>query len=237
MPKTLLFDLDGTLIENSMETFLPPYFSALTKKLTDLVPPERLIEQQTASTRVMAANNDPTRTNAQVFAADFFPKIGVPQEKLMPLLDDFYAHEYCDLQVFTKPVEAAQNVLARAFERRHPVVIATAPLFPIGALKQRLKWGGLGDFPFTLITDFETMHACKPNPAYYREIAAGTKVEPQDCVMIGNDVQMDILPSRRAGMKTFWITDAGGMPTDVPSDWRGTLADFGELLDSGELNE
>lgn len=25
MPKTLLFDLDGTLIENSMDTFLPPY--------------------------------------------------------------------------------------------------------------------------------------------------------------------------------------------------------------------
>ena len=159
MPKTLLFDLDGTLIENSMDTFLPPYFAALTQKLAGLVPPERLIEQLTASTRLMAANSDPTRTNAEVFVEDFFPKIGVPQEKLMPLLEDFYAHEYCDLQVFTKPVEAAQDVLARAFERRHPVVIATAPLFPIGALKQRLKWGDLGNFPFTLITDFETMHA------------------------------------------------------------------------------
>ena len=81
------------------------------------------------------------------------------------------------------------------------------------------------------------MHACKPNPAYYREIAERVRTEPGNCVMIGNDVQMDILPARRAGMKTFWITDAGGMPTDVPSDWRGTLADFGELLESGELAE
>jgi hypothetical protein len=28
-------------------------------------------------------------------------------------------------------------------------------------------------------------------------------------------------------MKTFWITDAGSMATDVPADWRGTLADWG----------
>ena len=235
MSKTLLFDLDGTLIENSMDTFLPPYFAALTKKLADLVPPERLIEQLTASTRLMAANNNPTRTNAQVFAADFFPKIGVPQEKLMPLLEDFYAHEYCDLQVFTKPVEAARAVLTRAFEQHHPVVIATAPLFPIGALKQRLKWGDLGDFSFMLITDYETMHASKPNPAYYREIAARAKVEPADCVMIGNDVQMDILPARLVGMKTFWVTSVRESSPDVPADWRGTLADFGAQLEHEEI--
>ena len=237
MPKTLLFDLDGTLIENSMDTFLPPYFASLTKKLAHRVPPQRLIDQLTASTRAMAANNNPAQTNAQVFAVDFFPKLGVPQEELMPLLDDFYAHEYCALRAFTKPVQAARSVLIRAFERHHPVVIATAPLFPIGALKERLKWGDLDDFPFTLITDFETMHASKPNPAYYREIAARVKAEPRDCVMIGNDAQMDIVPARRAGMKTFWIADSGGLPTDVPSHWRGTLADFGELLERGELDD
>ena len=133
-----------------------------------------------------------------------------------------------------KPVEAAQDILAHAFERHHPVVIATAPLFPIGALTQRLKWGNLADLPFTFITDFEIMHASKPNPTYYREIAARAKVAPEDCVMIGNNVQMDILPARRAGMKTFWINDAGSMATDVPNNWRSTLADFGEQLESGE---
>ncbi|MGE5264945.1 MAG: HAD hydrolase-like protein [Acidobacteriota bacterium] len=57
----------------------------------------------------------------------------------------------------------------------------------------------------------------------------------QECVMVGNKVQMDILPARRAGMKTFWITDAGSMATDVPADWRDTLADLGALVESGEL--
>lgn len=63
MPKAILFDLDGTLINDSMETFLPPYFAALTKKLAHLVAPDKLIAQLNASTRAMVANTDPTRTD------------------------------------------------------------------------------------------------------------------------------------------------------------------------------
>lgn len=236
MRKALLFDLDGTLLDNSMETFLPPYFSALTQKLADLVPAEQLIRQLRASTMAMMANEDPLKTNADVFAEDFFPKLGVPAERLMPLFEEFYNKEYCELRVFTKPVEAAGPVLKRAFDLRHPVVIATAPVYPLTALKQRLQWANLGDFPYAFITDYETMHSSKPNPAYYREIAGRLKCAPEDCVMIGNEVQMDILPARRAGMKTYWITDAGGMPTDVPSDWRGTLEEFGQLMGSGDID-
>ncbi len=232
MPKALLFDLDGTLIENSMDTFLPPYFSALTKKLAGLVAPEKLIAQLQASTRLMMLNDDPARTNAQVFVDDFFPKIGVAREQLMPLLDDFYLTEYRELRAFTMPVEGARELVSRALELHHPVVIATAPLFPIGALKERLDWANLADLPFAFITDYETMHASKPNPAYYREIAARLKLPPEECVMIGNEVEMDILPARRAGMKTFWITDAPELPTDVPSDWRGSLEQVAELLKS-----
>lgn len=237
MPKTLLFDMDGTLISDSMDLFLPPYFEALTKKLAHLVPPEKLIAQLNASTRVMMANRDPLQTNAQVFAADFFPKIGVSYEVLNPLFEDFYLREYAGLRAYVNPIPAARSIVARAFELRHPVVIATAPVFPLRALKQRLEWGNLADLPYALITDYETMHSSKPNPAYYQEIAHMLQCEAGNCVMVGNDVQMDILPARRAGLKTFWITDAGGMPTDVPTDWRGTLEDFGELLESGELEE
>ena len=237
MQKTLLFDLDGTLIENSMDTFLPPYFGALTRKLADMVPGERLIEQLQASTRLMVANDDPARTNAEVFAADFFPKVGVASECLMPLLDEFYEREYRELRMYTKPVAAARAVLTAAVSRRHRIVIATAPLFPLRAVQQRLAWGDIADLPYALVTGYETMHACKPNPAYYAEIAARVRVAPADCIMIGNDVEMDILPARRAGMRTYWVTEAGEMATDVPTDWRGTLAEFGQLLASGALAE
>ncbi len=235
MPPALLFDLDGTLISNSMETFLPGYFGALTKKLAALVPAEKLITQLNASTRLMMTEHDATLTNAEIFNSDFFAKVGVPRQVLMPQFDDFYECEYRDLRIYVSPVENARDIVARAFALRYPVVIATAPVFPLSALRQRLEWGGLADFPYALITDYATMHSSKPHAAYYTEIAARLQRPPGECVMVGNDVRMDILPARRAGMKTFWVTEAGDMPTDVPCTWRGTLDYFGELLESGEL--
>ncbi|MBM3127585.1 MAG: HAD family hydrolase [Chloroflexi bacterium] len=235
MPKAILFDLDGTLIDDSMETFLPPYFAALTKKLAHLVAPEQLIAQLNASTRAMVTNADPTRTLADTFAADFFPRLGVPRETLMPLFDDFYAREYLELRAYVNPVPEARTVVQRAVAARLPIVIATMPVFPLVAVQHRLAWGKLADFEYALITSYENMRASKPNPAYYREIAAKIGCAPEECVMVGNEVQNDILPARRVGMKTFWVTSAAFMATDVPADWRGTLAEFGALLERGDL--
>ncbi len=159
----------------------------------------------------------------------------MPRETLLPLFDDFYAREYCELRALVNPIPQARTLVARALELLYPVVIATMPVFPRTALLQRMEWGALADFPYALITDYETMHASNPNPAYYREIAAMIDCAPADCVMVGNEVQNDILPARRAGMKTFWVTDAGEFPTDVPADWRGTLEDVGALLENGAL--
>lgn len=234
--KAILFDLDGTLILNSMETFLPAYFSALVKKVGALVPADKFITQLKASTAAMIRNADPVRTNADIFAADFFPKIGLPPEQLMPVFDDFYAREYRDLRAYVQPVQTAREIVASALDRKHSVVIATNPLFPRTAIDQRLEWGKLNDFDYALVTDYETMHACKPNPQYYREIASRIGADPTECVMVGNDVEQDIAPARKVGMKTFWITDAAGLPTDVASDWRGTLEDFGVLLKSGKMD-
>jgi FMN phosphatase YigB (HAD superfamily) len=190
-----------------------------------------------ASTRKVIANEDAALTNAEVFAADFFPKLGLPREQLMPLFDDFYLNEYRELRAFIEPIEGARQVVERAFAEPFTVAIATTPIFPRVAIQQRLEWGGLGDYAYALITDYETFHTCKPNPAYYKEIAARIQIAPNECLMVGNDVQADILPARRAGMKTFWITDAGELPTDVPTNWRGTLADLEELIVTGLVKE
>lgn len=229
MPQAILLDLDGTLVDDSMETFLPAYFAALTKKLAHLIPPEKLIAQLQASTLAAVMDRDPARTIAEKFAADFFPRIGHPSASLTPLFDDFYARDYPRLRSLVKPMPAARDVLEKIFQREFQVVLATMPVFPRTAILQRMEWGGVADLPYTLITDYETMHASKPHSAYYREIATILGCAPADCVMVGNEIENDIAPANRAGMKTFWVTRDN--QTDVPADGRGSLADFSTWLE------
>lgn len=229
MPQAILFDLDGTLIDDSMDEFLPPYFAALTKKLAHLVPADRLIAQLQSSTRAAVMNQDLQLTIAEKFANDFFPKLGVPRETLVPLFDDFYAREYPQLRAFVKPIPEARRVIEQVLARGFKIVIATMPVFPHTAIRQRMEWGHIADFPYTLVTDYETMHASKPHSAYYREITALIDCEPGECVMVGNEAQNDIIPAKRVGMKTFWVPNHPAS-IDAPADWRGSLSDFSDRL-------
>jgi len=73
------------------------------------------------------------------------------------------------------------------------------------ALRQRLEWAGLDPDGFELITAYENSGYCKPNPAYYTEIAQKLGVDPGQCLMVGNDARED-LAAGKAGMDVFLLT-------------------------------
>src|SRR3990172_550271 len=77
MNLALLLDLDNTLLDSSMDTFLPAYFQALSDFLRERVEPELMVSALISGTRKMAANTDPALTLQQIFDADFFPKVGL----------------------------------------------------------------------------------------------------------------------------------------------------------------
>lgn len=86
------------------------------------------------------------------------------------------------------------------------VALATNPIFPNVATESRIRWAGLEPEDFTLYTTYENTGHCKPNPAYYSEIASRLSVEPENCLMVGNDAQEDTAAAL-AGMKVFLLTD------------------------------
>jgi FMN phosphatase YigB (HAD superfamily) len=229
--RALLFDLDDTLLETTTEVFIPAYIKALAEKLALRVSPDRLADQLVASTRLMVRPLHPQRTNQQVFDDDFYPRLGLSREDLAPLVQDFYARDHPRLRVLTRPRPQARQVVEQAFRLTDAVVIATQPVFPLVAIRQRLEWAAVADFPYRLITCSENMHTCKPDPSYYLEIAAFLGAQPQECLMVGNDPGHDIRPAAAAGLKTWWITGVG--PADVLSDHRGSLADLGDWLACG----
>jgi HAD superfamily hydrolase (TIGR01549 family) len=236
MLKAILFDLDDTLIGNSMETFVPAYFQALTRYMAKLIPPERLVSELLRCTQAMEANDGTGPTNEERFAAAFFPALGHDPEELKPVFERFYAEEFQKLRGLTRTLPEARPLVEWAFERGLQVAIATNPLFPRSPIEQRLAWAGVPvtEFDYALVTSYENMHATKAHPAYYREILARLGRQPGECLMVGDDWKRDIAPAGSVGIPGYWITTSSDTPPALPpgrGDKRGVLVGRGTLAD------
>jgi len=235
--KALLLDLDDTLIDNPMDSFIPEYFAALREWVAAVVPPERFIAELVAATRAMSFNDGAGPTNEEVFAAAFYPALGVPRAELEPLLDRFYREVFPRLAPLTAPRPAAPRIVKWAFERGLQVVIATNPLFPRTAIEQRMAWGGLGvdRFRYALVTSYENCRATKSSPAYYRGILAVLGRRPDECLMVGDRWDWDVACADAAGIPTYWIAAPGAEApaADVEPVGRGSLDDLLAALLSG----
>jgi len=231
--RTVLFDLDGTLLHMDMEAFFPDYFALLTAWASPYIKPEEFIPRLMRSTTAMIADCDPARTNREVFLADFFSDLDLSPKTLMPVFNAFYREEFPKLARHARPAPGAREVVEAVLGGGRQAVIATSPVFPRAAISERMRWAGLADLPFDLVTHYENMHFCKPHPEYYGEIASHLDCRPQECLMVGNDVEED-LPAQDVGMRVLLVGPAlihRGHRPSTP-DYSGVLADLPGLLDN-----
>lgn len=223
----ILLDLDGTLINLDLEQFISAYVALLAKKFTDLVDTMSFAGHLFAATEVMVKSNDPKAKNRDVFFEDFCSRINCQLEAIEPRLELFYRKDYPELSRFSQSLPAAREVVKAARRKGLPLVLATNPIFPLVAVEQRIAWGGLKTEHFNLVTTMDNMHFCKPNPNYYVEIAKTIGIDPEQCLMAGNDTLEDLVASE-TGMDTFLVDDfilhrTEGEPA---SDYRGSLEDL-----------
>ncbi len=231
---TVLLDLDDTLITVSMRQFVPAYLDALGQALSRFAPPSQVAAVVLRATQAMQANTDPDVSNYDAFYSAFLPLLKVEYDEIQPVIDRFYREEYPKLRHYVTPRPQARKLAAHLTGNGYQVVIATHPIFPLTAIRQRMDWGGVLDFPYALITSMETAHFSKPNPAYYQEILDRLDVLPAQALMVGDDPQNDIAPARQLGLETWRITN-GRSPIVFPvADHHGTLAEFYERVKAEE---
>lgn len=236
MLQAVLFDLDGTLLPLDHSAFFHEYLKEVSRIVQPVVEPGEFKRVLLASTSAMVANNSTDLTNEEVFWDDFKVRLGDRLTAIRPLLEIFYAEKFQELAYVARPCPEARVLVKAAMERGLRIVLATNPLFPLTAILSRMSWAGVDDLPWDLITSYEVMHFCKPHPGYYREIALHLGVHPEECLMVGNDVDEDLV-SGSLGMKTFLVTDClRGDPAGVcRADWHGSIQHLAGLWENQGL--
>ena len=239
MNLTLLLDLDDTLLDSKIDTFLPAYFQAFSGFLSDQVDPELMLSALLSGTRKMMASSDPSRTLKQVFDAEFFPKIGMARDELQPRIDQFYEEIFPTLSYLTSPRPEAVEMIAWALEQGAQLAIATNPLFPLSAIHHRMRWAGLPpeEIPFSVVSTYETFHFAKPNPAYFAEVLGRMGWPEGPVVMVGDDIERDLPGSNALGLPTYWIdTSDTEAPAGITMAGRGSIADLRPWLEQTDLS-
>ncbi len=208
MTLTLLLDLDGTLLGNDVDAFVGVYTKALAKHMLPYSDPDLLVKTLMASTRQMMQSQRIDHTLQETFDSVFYPALGIKKEKVQGAINDFYKQVFPTLRNATQHNPEAVKMVEGALQRGYRVAIATNPIFPRTAILQRLQWACLPveKYPFVLVPDYETFHFAKPNPAFFAELLARLSWPDGPVVMVGNDLAMDIIPARQAGLAAYWIT-------------------------------
>ncbi len=233
MIRAVLFDMDGTLLPLDIDEFLVRYSALLSKRFTDIAPPREFIGHLMSSTARMMANNDSSRTLMQAFWDDFLPSVGQDLDSMLGRVMEFYATDFGSLGQYYSFDPDAKRVVEAAVRHGYEIVLATNPLFPRVAIEERMKWARIFDLPWKMVTTYEDMHYCKPNPRYYTEILEAIGRPAEECVMVGNDTRDDLVAGS-LGMATFLVEGFHVMREDgFQPTWRGSLGDVKSLIERG----
>jgi len=204
--KAILFDLDGTLLPMNQDKFIETYIKALTGRLAKAgYEPELFVKALWSGIKDMMHNNGKA-INERVFWDKFKTFYAHDAENDEPIFEDFYKNDFQKLESLCGKSELVPKVISTLKDKGYRLILATNPVFPLIAVKSRLRWAGLDPCDFEHITTYENSSFSKPDPMYYEEILQKTGLKPDECIMIGNDTRDDMV-ANTLGIDVFLVTE------------------------------
>lgn len=224
---TILFDLDGTLLPLDEQKFIDTYFGELYHAFMDKMDQKTFVGYIWTATGYMRDNNDSNKTNMELFMDKFEQFVGSELEEYKERFEAFYDTGFMKVEEAVSKNKHAIDTVNLLKEKGYTVVLATNPLFPLKAIHHRVRWAGLNPDDFEHITAYENSHYCKPHLVYYEEVLDRIGKEPHECMMIGNDVQEDLIAGK-LGLKTFLVENhiINRDDATIDCDQRGNYEDL-----------
>ena len=206
--KAVLFDLDGTLLQMDQDHFIDTYLGAIAQHLAAYGYDPALFAKALWKGTGAMIKNDGTRKNEEVFWSVFkalFPERDIDAD--LPYFEEFYEKKFDSVApLVATPDPRSKKTVELVRSKGLRIALATAPLFPSVATEKRIAWAGLSPDDFELFTTYENCYFAKPSLDYYRSVCDRMGILPEECLMVGNDVDDDMV-ARDLGMKVFLLTD------------------------------
>lgn len=224
MIKAILFDLDNTLIANPGLPFVQEYLRLGGEHFFKTWGYDGFSR---VAMRILGALSgvrpDPQVTNSQLGTQMIAEAAGCEFDTTAVELQSFYSETYRSLQSCITQMPEAIRVVEKLQAEGYAIVIATNPIYPAVAIRQRLQWGGFSPDldKYSFVTHADNMHFVKPSSAYYAEILARIGLEPDEAIMVGDDRKNDIRPAAALGMHTFHVS-----PQSCGNSNSGTIQEF-----------
>ncbi len=153
--------------------------------------------------QVAADSASSEQTNEVRMVQAFANTFQMKEEDARRLLESSIQDVFPTLSRYFFPVPGAASFIKWA-ENHFPLILATNPIWLPEAIELRVKWAGLNIQSFRSFTHAKRMHACKPKLEYYQELIEQEELNPNECLLIGNDKRND-LPAVHLGINVFLL--------------------------------
>jgi FMN phosphatase YigB (HAD superfamily) len=236
MVDTLLFDLDGTLVDQYQPGSTVQFTWLVLRRFAGFAAPWTTYKAGWEAVHALQ-NHRSELTNFDAMVTTFCRYAGTEPVEATSRLLKLAEEDFPAMGWRFKPVPGARETLELARKLGFRLVLATNPTVPLPMTRHRMRWGNVDDLPWEFITHPQIMTRTKPDVAYYHELLGKLQVGPERCLMVGNDFRKD-LPAMQAGIKTFLLDrpmsrKARRALSTYQPDHFGSYADLSLLL--GEL--
>lgn len=167
--RTVLWDLDGTLIGLRQRTFATLMPAGAAWVFRDLMPPHRFLPMLRHTLRDVRAN-DTDHTNTELMLRLLAERVGTGRDVAAARLARLSEVEFVRLRACFPPLSEAVTAVNRLASAGARQVVATNPLWPRSTVETRIRWGGHDLASFAFVTSGETMRRAKPRLDFYREL-------------------------------------------------------------------
>lgn len=232
MKKLIMTDLDCTLLPMDQDAYINKYVNEVAKLFYERGFDGKEIAKATMKASYAMLKNDGSKTNRDAFEEAFRALVTERADEAVEIFPEVYGERYNSIKDVASFNPFAKEIASLMREKARFIVIATQPMFPIEAVEKRLSWTGLSASLFDYCTVYDTSTFSKPSTGYYQEIMDRFSAKASETVMIGNDVNEDILPCEKLGVETFLLKDGliNTQDYDIKNLRQGNYPDLTQYL-------